>query len=126
MSDNGSTATTVGRHRNFAVALVEAEPISFTLEWEGKDESHSETFRCHGVIPAGTVADIFAAVNKPLHEQVDVSCELVRRALVEEDQDRFYEVMHRTRDPVPLEVLTEISAWLFEEYSARPTQPPAG
>jgi hypothetical protein len=98
---------------------VSSEPISFKL--------HGQDFECHpnlqgrallelaansseedGAAAAKTINDFFSAALKP------------------ESYTRFEVLLKDPNTIVTVETLGEITAWLVEEYSARPTQEPLG
>lgn len=98
---------------------VSEEPISFKL--------HGQEFQCHpnlqgrallelaanssdddGAAAARTINDFFATALKP------------------ESYTRFDALLNDPTTIVTVETLGDITAWLVEEYSARPTQEPSG
>ena len=126
-STNGHTATT-DRFRSFEAAVQEGEPIGFALG--------GETFDCVPIIPAGAMAYAFGLSGRKAYL---VQCiEWVESVLVDDSHppvagrppshsqiERFREVINRKDPVVSAETLGETVSWLIEQYTARPTQPPA-
>lgn len=98
---------------------VSSEPISFKL--------HGQEFECHpnlqgrvllelaanssqddGAAAANTINEFFAAALKP------------------DSYTKFEALLKDPNTIVTVETLGDITAWLVEEYSARPTQEPSG
>lgn len=104
------------RFKDFGSASdLPQEPLSFKL--------HGEEFHCYpnlqgkvlldlasnsseddGAAAARTMTDFFAAAMKP------------------ESHERFDKLLNDPERIVTVEVLGDITAWLVEEYSSRPTQ----
>ena len=98
-------------------ADVKAEPISFKL--------HGEEFTCIGEIPGKVVLDLVArsGADDPA-ESAKVIEGFFSTVLQPESLERFNILAVDPTRIVSMETLSEIVAWLVEEYTDRPTQRP--
>jgi hypothetical protein len=114
--------TTPSRFRDFGSSQIldtsEYEPVSFKLD--------GETFTCHSVIPGAALLDFVAAADSGEGGRASESImRFFAAALPREEYERFEVFVGRTDRVTPLETLAEISAWLVEIYSERPTRLPS-
>lgn len=96
---------------------VNSEPLSFKL--------HDEEFHCHKNLQGKALLDMASGASKA--ETEDVSQTILKffsKALVEESYARFLKLLDHPDKIVTVESLGEITAWLVEEYSGRPTPGP--
>lgn len=96
---------------------VNSTPLSFKL--------HGEEFHCHKNLQGKALLDMATSAGKA--DTVDVSSAVTgffSKALVEESYQRFLKLLDDPEKIVTLESLGEITSWLIEEYSGRPTQGP--
>lgn len=89
----------------------------------------SELFLAHGTIPAdhmAVLADRLDEVNKLdlQREQFSGMKELISEFMEAESGERFKARCSSWENPVGIAALNEISAWLMEQVSGRPTSPP--
>lgn len=96
---------------------VNEEPLKFKL--------HSEEFECRPSLQGKVLLDLVASSDEndgaAMARTMD---KFFKLTLIEESYERFTAL---TEDPdriVSVETLGEITAWLVEEYSGRPTQGP--
>jgi hypothetical protein len=96
-----------------------AEPLSFKL--------HGEVFECHPSLQgkvllelaANSAEDSGAAAAKTIND-------FFSQSLKPESYEKFEKLLKDPEKIVSVETLGEITGWLVEEYSARPTQEPSG
>lgn len=90
-----------------------------------------EVFRCHATMGAGIMmnfADLTSGdVDNPVSGQKMITAvrDFFRSALIDEDRDRFFELLNAPDRYVDLGTLIEIATWLGQEYTARPTGSPS-
>lgn len=92
-------------------------PLSFKL--------HGEEFNCHPAIQGKVLLDIVA--NAEANEgagAAKVITDFFKACMPEESYVRFDALLTKPDKIVTVETLAEITAWLVEEYSSRPTQQP--
>ena len=96
---------------------VAAEPVSFTL--------HGEEFHCRPEIQGKTLLTLMANTNA--EDPSDIAKAVTSFfdvCLLPESSERFNALLEDPDRIVTVETLGEITGWLVEEYSARPTQGP--
>lgn len=97
--------------RDFDAARSERQrdrdPIAFTLG--------GEDFTCVPSLPIGLFLDLAEVGGHPL-----LAKEL-ERCLIDADRERFAKLLRRESDPIGVEDIEDIHAWLVQEYAARPT-----
>jgi hypothetical protein len=107
------------RFKDFGVGQeVSKDPLSFSL--------HGETFECHPNVQ-GRV--LLSMVSKTTGDDQGVAIaqvleEFFAYCLLPESFERFNALLDHPDKIVTVETLGDITAWLMEEYSARPTQQP--
>ncbi len=96
---------------------VDTTPLSFKL--------HGEEFTCRPTIQGKTLLDIVA--NSGSESGADVAKTITNFfevTLLPESFERFNALLEDPDKIVSVDTLGEITAWLVEEYSSRPTQQP--
>lgn len=96
---------------------VELEPIKFKI--------HDEEFTCRGEIPGKVMLDLVAkssANQDDPSKSADMVMDFFKRAMEEESYTRFLALAEDPVRIVTMETLTDIVAWLVEQYSDRPTE----
>lgn len=96
---------------------VSKAPLSFKL--------HGEEFECRPNLQGKTLLDIIA--NAGDDDGVGAAksiTEFFNVALLPESAERFNKLLTDPDKIVTVDTLGEITAWLVEEYSSRPTQRP--
>lgn len=95
----------------------QAEPITFKL--------HGEEFTCRGEIPGKVILDLVAKSSADDPSQSAVVIEgFFGIVLQPESLERFNALAVDPDRIVSMETLSDIVAWLVEEYTDRPTQRP--
>lgn len=98
-------------------SVEDREPISFKL--------HEEEFFCVKHIQGKVLLDLIA---KSGSDDASVSAEIMSSffdyVLVDESAKRFDKLIHDKEKIVHVETLSEIVAWLIEQYGDRPNQQP--
>lgn len=106
------------RFKDFGTGGAENKtPLSFKL--------HGEEFNCYPVIQGKVLLDIVA--NAEANEgagAAKVITDFFKACMPEESYLRFDTLITNPDKIVTVETLAEITAWLVEEYSSRPTQQP--
>jgi hypothetical protein len=96
---------------------AKAEPITFKL--------HDEEFTCRGEIPGKVVLDLVAkSGSDDPSESAKVIEGFFAIVLQPESLERFNELAVDPDRIVSMETLSDIVAWLVEEYTNRPTLRP--
>lgn len=96
---------------------VDKRPLSFSL--------YGEEFHCHPTIQGHALLSIVA--NSNLEDGASVARgmdKFFNTCLISESLERFNALLSDPEKIVSVETLGEITAWLMEEYSNRPTQQP--
>lgn len=93
------------------------EPLSFKL--------HGEEYRCVPEVQGKLMLDLVAdsSADDPV-KAAGVVNTFFKQVIVDEDYDRFQALLTDKNRIVTVETLAEITAWLVEEYSGRPTEGP--
>lgn len=88
---------------------------------------HGEEFECYPNMQGKALLDIVANSNEDDPSSVATTMtEFFGRALLPESYERFNKILEDPETIVPVDVLGEITGWLVEQYSARPTEEPEG
>lgn len=96
-----------------------AEPLSFKL--------HGEDFACKPKMQGKVLLELVAASSAQDNpgEAAAIINKFFKLVLVPESYERFEALLESDDRIVEVEKLSDIVAWLVEQYSDRPTQPPA-
>lgn len=98
---------------------VPKEPVVFKL--------YNEEFSCRPALQGKTLLDMVANSNSDDGGEMARIVEMFfEQALTPESYERFEALLKDPDRIVTVETLGEISAWLVEQYTARPTQEPEG
>lgn len=105
------------RFKDFGSPETNEEPVSFML--------FGETFTCIPSLPGKFLLNLIAESNSddPVASSNIVS-KFFDTVLVEESRERFNALAVDPERVVSVETLSDITAWLVEEYAARPTEQP--
>jgi hypothetical protein len=95
---------------------VNKAPLSFKL--------HGEEFQCRTAIQGKTLLDLIANSDGEGSEVADTINRFFKLTLTEESYPRFNALLENPDTIVTVETLGDITAWLVEEYSSRPTPQP--
>lgn len=106
------------RFKDFGGGEVADEtPLSFKL--------HGEEFHCRPAIQGKTLLDLAASSESTDGAAVaNTINKFFETCLVPESFESFNSLLESPDKIVTVETLSEITAWLVEEYSSRPTQQP--
>ena len=92
-------------------------PLSFKL--------YDEEFRCRPAVQGKTMLDMVSNSNSDDGAAMAKTVEdFFATAILPEDYEKFDALLKDPDKIVTVETLTEIVAWLVEEYTGRPTQQP--
>jgi hypothetical protein len=105
------------RHRSFAVKTRKDFAKDNDLTFDLGDE----TFNCVPELPGAVVLDFVAAADEGGGKSAGRILTFFDHAIVKDDQERFHTLIVDPERVVEMETLTDILAWLIEEYTARPT-----
>jgi hypothetical protein len=104
------------RSKDFGSPVVSDEPVTFTV--------YDSVFKC---VPAlqgrSLIKFIQMADNDDAGSSAASLLEFLDNVLVPADKERFKAMCTSATHVVPLETLSEITTWLVEQYTGRPTQP---
>lgn len=105
------------RFKDFGSPVAEEEPLSFSL--------FGETFTCRPSLQGKFLLDL---VSESSSDDPAAGAAVMQRffdtVLVDDSRERFNALAEDPDRIVSVETLSEITAWLVEQYSARPTQQP--
>lgn len=95
-----------------------AEPISFKL--------YDIEFQCVKQIQGRVLLELISSSNAddPIKSTEAINT-FFSRVLLPESNDKFNALLEDPEKIVSIDTLGEITAWLVEEYSSRPTQGPS-
>jgi hypothetical protein len=107
------------RFKDFgAGGKVSNEPISFSL--------HGENFECWPNMQGHVLLQLAASSSEDTGSGAAKTInDFFAQALKPESYERFEKLLVDPEKIVTVETLGEITGWLVEEYSARPTQEPS-
>jgi hypothetical protein len=98
-------------------AEISKEPLSFRI--------YGEDFECYPSLQGKVLLDIVAnADSNDGAGMAKTISEFLEAAVKPESKNRLDDLMNDPERIVDVETLSEIMAWLVEQYSARPTQQP--
>jgi hypothetical protein len=108
---------TTGRFKDFGTGPQNSAPLSFKL--------YDEEFHCNPALQGKVLLDM---VNTASDANESVAASLItdffEKALLVESYTRFQKLLEDPEKIVTVEMLGQITAWLVEQYSGRPTQGP--
>ncbi len=105
------------RFKDFGGEIVEKTPLSFKI--------HGEEFHCRPAIQGRTLLNIVANSDESDGAAVARTInEFFEKTLLPESLEKFNNLLNDPEKIVTVDTLGEITAWLVEEYSSRPTQQP--
>jgi hypothetical protein len=107
-----------GRFKDFGGGQgVETSPISFKL--------YDEEFSCRPVIQGKVLLNLMAnSSTEDAGSMAETIGSFFDLCLLPESLDRFNTLLENPDKIVTVEALGDITGWLVEQYSARPTQQP--
>lgn len=95
-------------------AVASDEPVVFKL--------HGEEFHCVPNIQGKLLLELVSVPTDDAVKSTEMTFRFFDYVLTEESLKRFKELLDSKDKVVTLEVITDISAWLIEEYTNRPLQ----
>jgi len=105
------------RFRDFGSGNAVTEPLSFKL--------YGEDFHCHPALQGKVLLDMVAtATDTNQTVAAEIITSFFEKALLAESYIRFQKLLEDPEKIVTVEMLGEITAWLVECYSSRPTSGP--
>lgn len=104
------------RFKDFGSPAVDQEPLTFSL--------YGEKFECRPSLQGKFLLNLVSESNS---DDPAASAGVVQKffdtVLIDESRERFNALADDPDRIVSVETLSEITSWLVEQYSARPTQP---
>jgi len=105
------------RFKDFGGTTQEYSPLSFKI--------HGEEFQCRPAIQGKVLLNIVAGADESDGAAVARTInEFFEKTLLPDSLDKFNALLNDPDKIVTVDTLGEITAWLVEEYSSRPTQQP--
>jgi len=110
----------MARFKDFGAGVVgeAVEPLSFKL--------HGDEFKCVDQIQGKVLLDLVSESNNA--DDPAAAARIINvffsTVLLEDEYKRFNELLESKDKIVSVETLGEITAWLVEEYTSRPTEGP--
>jgi len=104
------------RYKDFGVDdVADLQEVTFKL--------HGEEFHCRRAIQGKVLLEVAGKASSTDAGNADnIISGFFSAALVPESFERFEKLIHDPDTIVTVETLGEITAWLVEQYSERPTQ----
>ena len=100
------------------IDTTEYEAVTFRLD--------GQTFTCYSMIPGSALLEFVSDADSGEGGRASESIlRFFKAAMTEEEYARFYALIKRPDRVTPMDVLAEISTWLVEVYSERPTKRPS-
>lgn len=115
---------------------LEAKPIPFTVTYRRltgdedpetglrPSEKVTDEFRIRPFVNAGVLVWMDTMLRSP-NKDATPAFDLFDAALVPRDVQRFRRILHDPDMYVDGSTIGRIAGWMYEVYTARPTQPPA-
>lgn len=95
------------------------EAVTFGLD--------GQTFTCYSVLPGSAMLEFVSDADSGEGGRASESIlRFFKAAMTEEEYARFAAFVKRPDRVTPIDLLAEISTWLVEVYSERPTPLPSG
>lgn len=105
------------RFKDFGAGEIDETPLSFKL--------HGEEFHCYPAIQGATLLKLVSDAESDNGATVaNVISTFFSKTLLPESYERFDALINDPERIVTVETLGEISGWLVEEYTSRPTKEP--
>ena len=102
------------RHKDFG-SNAQKDPVTFSV--------NGEEFVAHPYIPGKVLIELGKrARSEDPTEAFDVMIELFEVALEEESLGRFEDMLEDVENPLTMDQIADITAFLIEEYSERPEE----
>ncbi len=113
----------MARHKSFKVQEVdEVEPVTFDIEYKKDGSKKSEDFTALPTQPGAVILDFISdADSGDGGRAAGALVDFIETSLVEEDKERFNEIIRDPKINVDIEVLAAICEHLISEYASRPT-----
>lgn len=111
-------ASTTTRHKDFGAPLKmsDFEPVTFTI--------CGEEFTCHPAVQGSVLLKFIAGADSNNGGRAAEAMRWFFAQVMSEDEvQRFYDLIDGDEYVIDMQQLAEISSWLVETYSARPTEP---
>lgn len=103
-------------HKDFSLAVSQHEAPTFSVA--GRE------FKCLAEPPAGVLTDLIISADGSVSAAMSGIIGFLEGCLSDADAEAFRLLIHDKDTIIPLETLNEITEWLVEEYTSRPTTPP--
>jgi len=98
------------------LSVDDFDPLVFTL--------CGQEFNCRRAIQGKDMLDLITATTADNGVRAaQAAFGFFEIALLPEDYTRFQELLNSDTEIISVQKLSEITAWLIEEYTARPTEP---
>jgi hypothetical protein len=113
---------TTARFKDFGSDQIQEtdtyEPVTFRLD--------GEVFTCYSVIPGSAMLEFVSDADSGEGGRASESIlRFFKAAMTEVEYERFATFIRREKRVTPIDLLAEISTWLVEVYSDRPTLLPS-
>jgi hypothetical protein len=105
------------RFKDFGGGVGDTSPLSFKI--------HGEEFHCRPAMQGKVLLGIVANSNESDGAAVAKTItDFFKATLLPDSYEKFNALLEDPEKIVSVDTLGEITAWLVEEYSSRPTQQP--
>ncbi len=106
------------RHKDFGApkTMADFEPVTFALA--------GEEFTCHSAVQGSVLLRFIADADSNDGGRAAQAMRWFFTQVMSEDEvKRFYELIDGDDFVIDMQALAEITSWLVETYSSRPTEP---
>jgi hypothetical protein len=107
---------TLTRFKNFGSGIKTAELDDLKFEIAGQE------FECRPALQGFELLMFIAESSDDSTSSVESMVGLFKRVMAKKEYDRFEKLLTGKDVIIPISTLTDIAAWLIEEYTKRPTQ----
>lgn len=105
------------RFKDFGTgSLINKEPLSFKL--------YDEEFECYPALQGKVLLELAASSSVDGSDMSETVLGFFEKTLKPESYERFSALINDKEKVVTVETLADITSWLVEEYSNRPTEQP--
>jgi hypothetical protein len=112
--------------KQFRVPREDRPPLDFELVYDRfiNDEwvEQTDKFQMRPTVPGNLMLAMTAAANASEAIQASELVRMLHRAIIKDDEERFFELLDDSDTAVPIETLADIIVWLAGEYGGRPTR----
>lgn len=113
------------RHKSFTTAAPVQVPVTFDVDGVDTDQRPwKESFEAVPAVPGAALLDFIADADSDDGGRASQALvDFLEGAIVEDDKERFRDLIRDPKRLIEIETLAQICEWLVEQYATRPTEP---